>query len=256
MYPVLLKIGKFKLYSFGTFIAVGAVAAGLFMYLAAKKRKLNSHHLFDATLYTLFFGLIGARLLFYFLYQNQFQSFWQIFYFWQGGLVALGGLVIGFFTFLHFIRREKDPIWQMFDIGALGLLLGWTIGKIGCHLSGCSVGRDAVNIFSLQGSYPIDLYSALWTALAFAILFSAWLRNKLSDGVIFFLSLEGFFLGELLIKTLKADFGDGIVRIEAVVNLGLIVAIYLLFWRLHGPRIQKSRLTNIRNFVFRKWRKG
>jgi hypothetical protein len=57
-------------------------------------------------------------------------------------------------------------------------------------------------------------------------------------------------------KILKSDYGDGLVRVEAIVHLVLIVAVYLLFWRLHGPRIEKNRLTNIRNFVFRKWRKG
>jgi phosphatidylglycerol:prolipoprotein diacylglycerol transferase len=256
MYPVLFAIGKFKLYSFGTFIAIGALVAGLFLFYSARNRKLNTHHLFDATLYTVFFSLIGARFLFYFLYQNQFQSFWQIFYFWQGGLVALGGLIVGFLTYLYFIRREKDPMWKMLDIGALALLLGWAIGKFGCHLSGCTVGRDAVNVFSVSGSYPVDLYSAIWAIAAFVILWLAWRRNKLSDGVIFFLSLEGLFLGELLIKTLKSDYGDGLVRVEAIVHLVLIVAVYLLFWRLHGPRIEKNRLTNIRNFVFRKWRKG
>jgi hypothetical protein len=64
--------------------------------------------------------------------------------------------------------------------------------------------------------------------------------------------MEAFFLGELLIKTLKIDFAEDIVRIEAVSHLVIIVAIYLIFWRLHGPKIEKNQIgETIKNFVFR-----
>lgn len=253
MHPILLSIGQFKLYSFGTFIALGAVAAGLFMAKAAKDRRLKTNHLFDTVLYTLLLGLLGARLAYYFIYQNQFQSIGQIIYFWQGGLVALGGLSVGFLTYLYRIRTKASSLWPMLDIGALGLLVGWVFGKFGCHLSGCSVGRGAVNIFSLNGSYPIDLFSAIWALALLVTLYFIWQRNRLSDGVIFFLGIEGLFLGEMLIKTLKADFGDGAVRIEAVINLAMITAVYLIFWKFHGPRFQKSRIGSFfHNLVFRR----
>lgn len=253
MRPILFEIGRFKFYSFGSFIAIGTVAAGLFIFWAAKKRHLQTHHLFDTTLYTLLFGLLGGRLTYYFLYANQFKNIWQVLYFWQGGLVSLGALMAGFLAYLYFIRKEKDPIWQMLDIGILGLLLGWSLGKYGCHLSTCTVGRTADNLFSLSGSYPVDLFSLIWSGIVFIIMTIAWLKNKLSDGVVFFLGLEGLFLGELLIKTLKADFNDGLARTEALVMLGLIVGLYLVFWKIHGPRFEKNRFgTLVRNLVFRK----
>ena len=252
MRPILFEIGQFKFYSFGSFIALGAVVAGLFIVWAAKLRRLHTHHLFDTVLYTLLFGLLGGRLTYYFLYQNQFKNIWQVFYFWQGGLVALGGLVAGFLAYLYYIRQEKDPMWQMLDIGILGLLLGWTFGKFGCHLSTCTLGRTADNLFSINGAYPVDLFSLIWAGIIFIIMTLLWLKNKLSDGVVFFLGLEALFLGELLIKTLRADFGDGLARTEALVMLGLIIGIYLVFWRLHGPRFEKNRFgTMVRNLVFR-----
>jgi len=222
------------------------------MTRAARSRKLKTHHLFDTVLFTLLYALVGARISYYFVYQNQFHTIGQIFYFWQGGLVALGGLLAGFLSFMYFIRRERDPIWQMLDIGALGLLLAWTIGKFGCFLSACTVGRVADNFISINGAYPVDLLSTIWAIIVFGIMLAIWLRNRLSDGVVFFLSLEGLFLGQLLINTLKADFGEGIIRVEAMIDLTIIVALYLLFWKLHGPRVQKNRFgLAIRNFVFR-----
>lgn len=244
MQPVLLEVGNFKLYSFGSFIALGALIGGLILYRTVKLRKLKTTYLFDVILYTLLIGILGARLSYYFTYQEQFKNFWQVFYFWQGGLLALGGLSVGFLAFVQFIRKHKQPLWPLLDSMILALLAGWGIGKIGCHLSTCTVGRATDSLIAIEGSFPIDLISAVWAALVFAALLAMWLRNRFSDGVIFFLGIEAFLLGELLIKTLKADFGEGIVRAEAMIYLGLIALSYVLFWRLHGPKIQKNRWKN------------
>lgn len=255
MYPVLLEIGRFKLYSFGTFIALGAIAAGVFAFLSSKSKGLKTHHIFDTVLYTLIIGLIGARLGYYFAYQNQFQNFWQVFYFWQGGLIAVTGIALGFISFLYFVKKQRDPIWQSLDIGALAFLIAWAIGKTGCFLSGCSIGRPTT-FLAINGSYPVDLFSAIWAAILYFVLIRSWSRGKLSDGVIFFLSLEGLFLGELLIRTLDADFGEGIARIQAMVYLGLIVLIYGIFWKIHGPKIEKASIGNsFRSLVFRRKKK-
>ncbi|MEX2361938.1 MAG: prolipoprotein diacylglyceryl transferase family protein, partial [Patescibacteria group bacterium] len=165
----------------------------------------------------------------------------------------LGGILVGFLVYLYFIKKEKDPLWQMLDIGALSFLIAWAIGKIGCHLSGCSAGRLTDSFLAINGAYPVDLLSIAWAVILFGFLFRSWLKARLTDGVIFFLAMEGFFLGELLIKTLKIDFGEDIVRIEAISHLIIIVAIYLLFWKLHGPKIERTNIaTTIKNFVFRR----
>jgi len=255
MQPVLLEVGRLKIYSFGSFIALGAIVAGTVMYQLCRLNKITTKYLFDTVLYCLIASLIGARLGYYLTYRDQFQSFWQVFYFWQGGLLALTGLAVGFVTYLYFLRRHQLPLWSMLDIGALGLLSGWAVGKIGCHLSTCTVGRFTDSFFAVQASFPLDLFSVFWAALLFIVLLTIWRHRRLSDGVIFFLSLEGFFLGELLIKTLKADFGEGLVRTEAIIYLLLVVVIYLIFWRLHGPQFERRKVGQaLKNLVFRRRR--
>lgn len=244
MQPILFELGRFKLYSFGTFIALGAFVGGVFLYHMLRRRKHRVHHIFDTVLYTLLIGLLGARITYYFTFQEQFKSFGQIFYFWQGGLLALGGIIIGFLALLRFIKKSKQPLWEVLDATGLAFLIGWAIGKVGCHLSLCTIGRASDGFLSVNGSYPIDLFSSIWAAIVFGTLMYVYLRDKLSAGIVFFLATEAFLLGELLIKTLKADFGEGIVRAEAMVYLVLIVITYLLFWRFHGPQIEKTSLKN------------
>jgi len=251
MYPVLLSLGKFKLYTFGSFIALGTLLAGYFLYWAARARRLPTAPLFDLVLYTLLGGLIGARIGYYLLYQEQFQNFWQIVYFWQGGLAALPGIIAGFFVFLYTLKRENLPVWPLVDIGALGFLGGWAIGKFGCQLSSCTPGRSA-SFLAINGTYPVDLFSAIWAVLVAVACYYVWTQKKLQDGVVFFLAVEALFLGEFLLKTLKADFGEGVTRLEAATYLLVIVAAYAIFLRLHGPMLRERQLLERVQRLFRR----
>ncbi|MEK7171227.1 MAG: prolipoprotein diacylglyceryl transferase family protein [Patescibacteria group bacterium] len=255
MQPVLFEVGPFKLYSFGTFIALGALVGGLTLFRLLKHRKLRTSHLFDVVLYTLIIALIGSRLTYYFTYQDQFKNFWQVFYFWQGGLLALGGILIGFIAFLRFVRKAKQPIWEVLDAAGLTFLVGWAIGKIGCHLSLCTIGRATDSWVAVNGAFPIDLFSSIWAIVVFGILLYIYLKDRFSAGIIFFLAAESFLLGELLIKTLKADFGEGIVRAEAMIYLALVVITYLLFWRFHGPQIDKPTIRQFFGKLLKRFRR-
>lgn len=241
MYPVLFSIGKFKLYSFGSFIALGTFVAGYFMFWAARSRRLPTAPLFDLVLYTLLGGLIGARVGYYILYQEQFQSFWQIIYFWQGGLAALPGIIAGFAVFIFTLRRENLPLWPLVDIGGIGFLIAWAIGKIGCQLSSCTIGRSS-NFLAINGTYAVDLLSAVWAMMVAGVCYYLWTQKKLRDGVVFFLVVEALFLGEFLLKTLKADFGEGVTRLDATASLAVIILTYAVFLRLHGPIFREGRL--------------
>ena len=257
MQPVLLQVGQFRLYSFGTFIALGALIGGLTLFRLLKYRKLRTSHLFDAVLYSLLFGLIGARLTYYFTFQEQFKNFWQIFYFWQGGLLALGGILVGFVAFLYYSKKARQPVWEVLDATGLSFLIGWAVGKVGCHLSTCTIGRNTESWIAVNGTFPVDLISSIWALIIFGILLYIYLKDRFSSGIIFFLSAEVFLLGELLIKTLKVDFGEGIVRAEAMIYLALIIITYLLFWRFHGPQIEKSAIRQFFSNLLRKlpWRR-
>ena len=145
-------------------------------------------------------------------------------------------------VFLRLNKKARQPIWEVLDAAVLAFLAGWAIGKIGCHLSLCTIGRASNGWLTVNGTLPIDLISAIWAIIVLAVLFYIYLKDRLTAGIVFFLGAEAFFLGELLIKTLKADFGEGVARAEAMAYLALIAITYLIFWRLHGPKIEKTAL--------------
>ncbi len=252
MNPILLEIGRFKLYSFGSFIALGAILSGLFAYMAAKSRGLQTSYIFDTFLYTLLAGLIGARIGYYFAYQHQFQSLAQIFFFWQGGLLALTGIAAGFAMYYYQVARLGDSIWKWLDIGVLAFLLAWGTGNVGCVLSGCSLGRPGT-FLTINGAYPVDLFASIWAIGLYLILLASWQKKKINDGIAFFLALEGLFLGQLVLKTFKSDFGEGLSQVEAVSYLILIIGVYGLFWQTHGPKVNQKPIVGWLKTIKTKW---
>lgn len=235
MRPILLEIGLLKIYSFGTFIALGAIVGTLVTARLALRFGLKDKKIYENVLYSLVSALIFARIGYFLVYREEFQSFWQILALWQGGLVAITGLIGGFLIYYNRLRQQNQPLARSLDAAGIGLLFGLTVGRIGCHLATCTLGRVYTGPLAVNNGYPIDLISGIWTlVLAFTLV--ALIRRQLQSGVLFFLAIEGLFLGELLIKTLRADFGSDYSKLETVVSLIIIAGVYLVFWRLHGPQ--------------------
>lgn len=235
MRPILLEIGRLKIYSFGTFIALGAAVGALVTARVGRILGLKNPQTYENVLYSLLGGLIFARIGYFLVYREEFQSFWQILAIWQGGLVAISGLVGGFLIYCYRLRGQNQPLAISLDAASIGLLFGLSIGKFGCHLSACVIGRVYLGPLAINNGYPVDLLSSIW-ALGLALAILSLVRRRLQSGVLFFLAIEGLFLGELLIKTLRADFGSDYLKLETTIYLLIIAGVYLVFWRLHGPK--------------------
>jgi phosphatidylglycerol---prolipoprotein diacylglyceryl transferase len=57
-------------------------------------------------------------------------------FFSASGLNVFGGLILAFFAVLWYVKKIGiKPIYMM-DIGGMGILLGYALGRVGCQLSG------------------------------------------------------------------------------------------------------------------------
>ena len=230
-----MEIGSFKIYSVGAFLALGAIVAGIFYYYTAKKRGMKTNHIFDTVLYVMLLSLFLGRFGYLIVYHDQFQGIKDILSYWRGGLLALPGMIASFLLIIYILKRHQEPIFRSLDIIGLGFILAWSVGKVGCHLSTCTVGRPWTGFLSLDGVYPVDLLSSFLMVFLFIALYIIYLTSRIREGVIFFLTIEGFFLGEMLLKILRADFGTPLSRYESIAYLSLVTGIYLTFWLIFGP---------------------
>lgn len=81
-------------------------------------------------------GIVGARL---FSILENLDSFFQdpIGQLFSGsGLTIYGGLIVAFFVVYYFVKKWGIPPIHMMDIAGLAIIIGYGIGRLGCHFSG------------------------------------------------------------------------------------------------------------------------
>lgn len=191
MHPILFQAGKITIYSHGMMVVSGIVAGSILSYFLIRRKHLATEYYFDNIVYTILFGIIGARITYYILYKSQFTSLKQIFYLWDGGLVSYGGFILGGLILLSLLYYQKQPLLEWLDQMSCGFFFGVALGRIGCLLAGeyngvvFSAGSKA--LFHNLGVVPVSLYESILCFLIFiaALVLNLFNKKRISNGVIF-----------------------------------------------------------------------
>lgn len=217
MYPILFHLGSVNFYTHGLMIALGAILGGGLIFYLAKKEGLSRGHLLDTLIYSLFVGIIAARITYLIFYYYQFSNWKDMFLIWYGGLVSFGGILGGFLAAALILRKRGENILKWFDLGIIGVLVGWAIGKVGCLLSLDTPGIASPAKVAIWGQIPVALFESIWALILAGVLLylfifqKNWL-SKYRDGLLFFIGLAGYSLGRFII-----DFW----RVEDIIFLNL-----------------------------------
>jgi phosphatidylglycerol:prolipoprotein diacylglycerol transferase len=70
----------------------------------------------------------------------------------KGGLVYYGGFLLAIAVIVWFCRRRKLSLARVCDVGAVSLVVGHAVGRLGCFMQGCCHGRSMSGWLSFQ--YP------------------------------------------------------------------------------------------------------
>jgi len=136
MYPVLLQIGPFAIYSLGAFWALAALCAAWVARLELKRYHLDPDLASSMVFAAAVGGLVGARLLFILEEWNDFlRSPWN-FILAGAGFSWYGGLIGGIIAVTWLVRRHRIPWLKAADVSAPALALAYGVGRIGCFLAG------------------------------------------------------------------------------------------------------------------------
>lgn len=176
MFPVLLRIGPFTIYSYGFFVILGVTVGIIHVIFRAKAEgiSLSFERLVDLFFYCILSAMIGARGLYVLNHLKHFlKNPLAIFNLSEGGLVFYGGLLLAAGVSFIYMRRHRLPAWRIADLVAPSISLGIAFGKIGCFLAGCCYGRETslpwAVIFRNPNSlarlntplHPVQLYEAM-----------------------------------------------------------------------------------------------
>jgi len=188
--PVLVTIGGLKIHWYGIMIALG-LYAGIQVALAdAPRRGISRDQLMNVALLAAVLGILGGRL--YYVVQNN-PSFYlhhpvEIIAVWQGGMAFFGAMFGGALALIISAWRWRIPVWSLLDVGALGMTIGQTIGRVGNIINGDIVGYKTNGWgfeYTNQQTFgplntpvqPASLYELLISLALFLILWS--LRKRI-----------------------------------------------------------------------------
>jgi len=204
MHPILFKIGNFNFYTHGFLAVIGIVIASYILNFLAYKKGLDRSSLYDNLILAILFGIIGAKLAYIVLYREQFSSIWQMFAFWNGGLVSYGGFILGGVAFLVLLKKQKQSIPAWFDLLATAFPIGLFFGRIGNIYAGDISGIPSRSLLAVGGRLSAPAFEAV-LLIAISILLFIQSRKSKKDGLIFLLFLITYSGGRFIIDFLRAD---------------------------------------------------
>jgi phosphatidylglycerol:prolipoprotein diacylglycerol transferase len=229
-------------------------------------RQWNPDHVWNALLYCLVLGIIGARLYHVLTPSpsmaalgittplDYFRNPYQLINFRAGGLGIYGGILGGLLGLILYTWRQRISALAWADLAALGLALGQAIGRWGNYFNQELYGRPSTAFWAIHIEppyrlpeyagfshfHPTFLYESLWSLATFLVLH--WLArhraHRLRTGDLTGLYLIAYATGRTLLELVRLDSamftipGIGFaLPIATVVSLALIlvVAIWLIF---------------------------
>ena len=128
----------------------GILTAGVFIYLKYRekeKTKLETpvwveepmhpyQHVGNMTLIAAFAGLTGAKIFHNLENWNTFIADPMGALLSFDGLTMYGGLILASISLIIYGRKYKIPTLHLIDSSAPSIMIGYAVGRIGCHMSG------------------------------------------------------------------------------------------------------------------------
>lgn len=203
MYPELFRIRDFPINTYGVFLALAFLCAILITVKLAARDGLRREKIYDLCLWMLLSGLVGSKILMFFVEPEYRDNPWQFLSldFLQSGGVFYGGLIGAILAGYLLMRRYNLPWWKTADACAPGIAIGNFFGRQGCFAAGCCWGKPTTLPWGVKFTelgheitgvptdihlHPTQLYESF--AMLIVFLFLLWLhkRRRFSGQVILF----------------------------------------------------------------------
>jgi len=205
--PVAFSIGSKPIYWYAIIILTGFLLAVLFVLRDCKKYDVKPENIWDIATIGLIAGIIGARIYYVLFSLDEFDTFWEIFEIWNGGLAIYGGIIAAFISTAIYCKVAKLNILKLFDMCCSGLFIGQAIGRWGNFVN-CEVfGGETSSVLgmSINGAapvHPLFLYESLWNVLGLVLITILKRKNKVNGLAICFY-IGWYSLGRLFLEGMR-----------------------------------------------------
>lgn len=250
--------GKFEVRFYGLIITLGIILAVSYCIWRCRQCGMTPDDVLDMAIYTVIFGVIGARLYYVLMTWGEYDSFLDVIAIWNGGLAIYGGIIGGALAILVYCHIRKFNFLKAFDMVSPSVMIGQFMGRWGNFFNGEAYGYEVAeghplyflrmglipNIKSSTKMYyfhPTFLYESVWNVIGFVII-NALFKKRKFDGQVFYMYIAWYGFGRMLIEGLRTDsLYLGVFRISQVVGfICFAVGSVLLVLGLRKAKIKEA----------------
>ena len=226
---VAFSIGRFNVYWYGVCIAFGICLALVFAFRHSVEFGVDADSMVDVILIGIVLGIASARAYYVAMAPFRYESIWEMIAIRDGGLAIYGGIIGGFLFGGLACKWRGVPVLPMFDLTAMGFLLGQCCGRwgnffnqeaFGCnttlpwgmyseatrdYLMGSTVtAQSGVTIDPNLPVHPTFLYESIWCLVGFILLFR-YIKKRKFNGDIALRYMIWYGAGRFWIEALRTD---------------------------------------------------
>ncbi len=267
-----INIGPLTFHFYGLLIMLGAVVGAFIArrLLSEMEPERDPDLIWDALVWALIFGVIGARLYHVFTpSQSLLNAGIDTRYYlthpidliasWQGGMGMPGAIAGGVLGLYIFARRNQIDLRTILDAAGPGLAVGHAIGRWGNFVNQELYGPPTDlpwGIFirpenrlagyeAFEYFHPLFAYEGLWNLATAAVLLWVWRRygERLLPGDLFLMYLIGYPVGRFLLEFLRIDYVPLLgVNFNQMLSLAVAVAsaAFLYYRHRRVPQVQTA----------------
>ena len=236
------------IYWYALLIMTGFLLAVLYAWRSVKTFDVKMDPLIDVVLVGLFCGIVGARIYYVIFRINSYNSLWDMINIRDGGLAIYGGVILAFISGLIMCKYvEKIEILPVFDIAAVGFLIGQGIGRWGNFMNQEAFGSETSMPWGMYSSntfyyemvdgiykkvgpttvHPCFLYESIWCLTGFVLLHIISRRYYKFKGQMFLSYLVWYGMGRAWIEGLRTDslwLVDNVIKVSQLLAILCVVA--------------------------------
>ena len=156
------------------FLVISLSLSGLLVLLSSRvdAQKFDRKLAYNIALIVMISGFLGGRLFHIFYEEFAYYKADPVLslYFWNGGFVYLGGLLLAWPVTWIYCQIKKISFLAWADFYAPLLSLAHALGRVGCVLSGCCFGQYCELPWGIAGRHPTAIYLTLGEFVIFFVL--------------------------------------------------------------------------------------
>jgi len=239
-------------------LATALIVALYTVVRLGRREGLDTGRLVDFSTWIIITALLGAKVLliltqwsFYSAHPGQIFSLGTL----EAGGVFYGGFIAATVFAAWYIRAYKLPFWKVFDVFAPAIVLGQSIGRLGCFSAGCGFGVPSHSFWAVTFTsqfahdttgvplgvplFPWQIVASITLLCIFGILLWRF-KHKSRDGEIFLFYMVLYAVARFSLEFLRGDsvrgfVFNGLLSTSQFIALLVLGFATVLAYRWYGP---------------------